>query len=144
MPNKINFYNEEINFTLKNKTKIRQWINSCAAAEQREIGEVTYLFGNDDYVLSANRQYLNHDYLTDILTFDYSEGGVLQGDIIISIDRVKDNAKQFGVSMENELLRVIIHGILHLCGYKDKTKKEAAVMRSKEESCLQKYYNNNL
>ena len=129
---------------LKNKTKIRQWINSCAAAEQREIGEVTYLFGNDDYVLSANRQYLNHDYLTDILTFDYSEGGVLQGDVIISIDRVKDNAKQFGVSMENELLRVIIHGILHLCGYKDKTKKEAAVMRSKEESCLQKYYNNNL
>lgn len=144
MPNKINFYNEEINFTLKNKTKIRQWINSCTAAEQREIGEVTYLFGNDDYVLSANRQYLNHDYLTDILTFDYSEGGVLQGDVIISIDRVKDNAKQFGVSMENELLRVIIHGILHLCGYKDKTKKEAAVMRSKEESCLQKYYNNNL
>ena len=138
----INFYNEQINFTLKNKKKIRQWIVRCAATEGFEVGEVTYLFGNDEYVLSANRQYLQHDYLTDILTFEYNEGGILQGDIIISVNRVKDNARQFGTTMENEMLRVIIHGILHLCGYKDKTKKEAAVMRAKEEACLREYYNN--
>ena len=142
MASNINFYNERIHFTLKNKTKIRQWIIRCAAAEMRETGEITYLFGDDEYVLSANRQYLNHDYLTDILTFDYSEGNIIQGDIIISIDRVKDNAKQFGTSRENELLRVIIHGILHLCGYKDKTKKESALMRSKEEACILDFYNN--
>jgi rRNA maturation RNase YbeY len=140
----ISFYNHHIRFTLKNKIKIRKWIMGCATAEQREIGEISYLFSNDDYVLEANQQYLHHDYLTDILTFDYCEGNILQGDIIISIDRIKDNAKRFGVSMENELLRVIIHGILHLCGYKDKTKKEAAIMHSKEDEYLQQYYNNNL
>ena len=144
MPKTIHFYNQNISYTLKNKKKIREWINACAAAENKTIGEISYLFGDDSYVLEANRQFLNHDYLTDILTFDYSEHPVLQGDIAISIDRVRENAKLFGVSMEKELLRVIIHGILHLCGYKDKTKSEMAEMRKKEDECLQLFYNNTL
>lgn len=141
MAQNIHFFCQDNRYVLKNKTVIRNWITRCAAKEHKMIGEITYMFGDDNQVLEANRQYLNHDYLTDILTFDYSEDDTLQGDILISIDRVRENAAQFGAKFENELLRVIIHGVLHLCGYKDKTKKESELMRHKEDEAISDYYN---
>ncbi len=144
MAGHINFYSQEIPFTLKNKTFIRKWIEETATDEGKEIGEINYLFCDDNYILDVNRQFLQHDYLTDIITFDDCEHPVLSGDIVISIERVRDNAKEFKVPVQTELLRVLIHGILHLCGYKDKSKKEETVMRGKEDFYIQKYYNNHL
>lgn len=140
MSSPINFYNQNIPYTLKNKNRVRTWITRCAANERKKIGEITYMFGDDNYILETNRKYLNHDYLTDIITFDYSSDDMLCGDIAISIERVRENAKKYGVSIEKELLRVLIHGILHLCGYKDKSPKEEAAMRGKEDECIRKYY----
>ncbi len=140
----INFFSHRTPFVLKKKRLIRQWIEETAENEGRFIGDISYMFGNDEYVLKVNRQFLQHDFLTDIITFDYCEGVQLNGDIVISIDRVRENARLFHVRTEEELHRVIIHGILHLCGYKDKSRKEAARMRYKEDYYLQLFPSNNL
>jgi len=134
----INFHLEDIDFKLQQKLKLKNWLKSVLEAEGFVLGDVNYVFCSDDYLLKINIEYLDHDYLTDIITFDNSEDeDVIEGDIFISIDRVVDNAKTFEVSTEHELRRVLVHGILHLCGYLDKTDEEEKLMREKENYYLQ-------
>lgn len=121
---------------LHSRTKLKEWINKTAEQREKKIGNISYIFCSDDELLQINNQYLKHDYYTDVITFDYSEGAVLNGDIFISVDRVRDNAKQVGVTFEEELYRVMIHGVLHLSGVNDKTKQQAKQMRKAEEDSL--------
>jgi rRNA maturation RNase YbeY len=132
----INF-NYEIDFELDSEEQIAKWITDTISSEEYKIEEINYVFCDDAYLHKLNVQFLNHDTLTDIISFDYSIGKILQGDIFISVERVKDNAKDFEATFEEELHRVIIHGILHYCGYKDKTEEDAKVMREKENHYLQ-------
>jgi probable rRNA maturation factor len=115
------------------------WLVDAAKSEGKTIGEITLIFCSDEHLLEMNRQYLDHDYYTDIITFDYSGEDKISGDLFISIDRVYDNAAQNAVSRDNELKRVCVHGVLHLCGYGDKSVDEARIMRSKEDYYLDKY-----
>lgn len=134
----ILFHSEGIPFVLKQKGEIRKWIKATIANENQRCGDLSFIFCSDDYLLDMNIQYLNHDTLTDIITFDNSEEeGLIEGDIFISIDRIKDNASSFKTSERDELHRVIIHGILHLLGYKDKGKEHKANMTAKENQYLQ-------
>lgn len=126
---------EQINY----KRKVSTWIKQSVAEENKSIGDITIVLCSDDYILETNRQYLQHDYFTDIITFDYSENENLSGDLLISIHTVKNNATTYRVSFHDELRRVIIHGVLHLCGYKDKSKRDAKLMREKENYYLAKY-----
>lgn len=135
----ISFQNQDVTFTLKEKSRIREWIKSIIAAEKKKTGRLDFVFASDEAVLRANMEFLNHNTYTDIITFDDCEGATINGDIIISIDRVKDNSEKFGTEMTMELKRVMIHGVLHLCGYKDKSKADAALMRRKEDWALKKY-----
>lgn len=121
---------------LHSRTKLKEWINKTAEQREKKIGNISYIFCSDDELLQINNQYLKHDYYTDVITFDYSEGAVLNGDIFISVDRVRDNAKQVGVTVEEELYRVMIHGVLHLSGVNDKTEQQAKQMRKAEEDSL--------
>lgn len=132
----INFLSENITFELLEEEKVRNWIKTIITKEKCKVGNLTYLFSNDDYVHEVNLKFLNHDTFTDIITFDYVESNVIAGDILISVDRVRDNAQQFNTSFEHELHRVIIHGVLHLLGQGDKSESEAKEMRNKEESAL--------
>ena len=132
----IHFSIEKEDFKWKDKMKIKAWITSVVKQEGKRIGDIAYMFCDDEQVLEANISYLEHDTYTDIITFDYVEGDVVSGDILISVDRVKENANLFQCSFEQELHRVIIHGILHLLGVGDKTEEEAAVMRKREEMAL--------
>ena len=135
--NTILFFSEGSNFIIKNKKKLRNWIYASIDLENKGIGSINFIFCSDDYLHSLNVQYLKHDTLTDVITFDYTEDSpLLSGDIFISIDRVKENAKQFGTPFVDELHRVMIHGLLHLAGYSDKTDQETALMRSKEDYYL--------
>ena len=131
----IDFYSET-NFELKNSNEISQWISQIIQQEDCEEGEISYIFCNDEYLLKLNKEFLNHDTLTDIISFDNSLGKQINGDIYISVERVKENSKTYATKFENELHRVIIHGILHYCGYKDKTDEDAKTMRIKEEEAL--------
>ncbi|WP_289043770.1 rRNA maturation RNase YbeY [uncultured Olleya sp.] len=131
----INF-NYETDFKLLEDAKISNWISSIIIKEKCKEDEINYVFCDDDYLHKLNVQFLDHDTLTDVISFDYSVGKKLQGDIFISIERVKDNAKDFNVEFESELHRVIIHGVLHYCGYKDKTEADASEMRLKENEAL--------
>ncbi|HPW97143.1 MAG TPA: rRNA maturation RNase YbeY [Flavobacterium sp.] len=133
-------YNYEIDFQLDNEENYSFWIENVINSENKILGEVNYIFCDDDYLLEINKQYLNHDYFTDIISFDYTEGNLISGDIFISIDRVKENANDFKVSFEDELKRVIIHGILHYCGYKDKSLADEKMMRSKEEEKIKMFH----
>lgn len=130
-------FHSENDFQLKQKLLHKNWLKSLAATENFKIGDINYIFCDDEYLLNINLQYLQHDTLTDIITFDYVEGKLLSGDIYISTDRVKENASIFGVSFENEMLRVLAHGVLHLMGYKDKTDSDAQQMRKMEEFAIQ-------
>lgn len=133
----ILFHTEDLNFSISgSKRDIADWIRSSARNEGYEPGDLNVIFCSDDYLLGINRQYLEHDYLTDIITFDYTEDGKLSGDLFISVDRVRDNAEALNVVFHVELLRVIIHGIMHLAGYKDATEEERKVMRGKENQYL--------
>ena len=114
-------------------------LESLIGSENFESGEITIVFCTDDYLLEINKTYLNHDFYTDIITFDYSENDLVSGDLFISVDRVNDNAGSFSVSFDNELKRVIYHGVLHLCGYKDKTEKDAKEMREKENFYMNQF-----
>lgn len=130
----------ESDFVLENKPKFSDWVSGILDSEGFELGQIDYIFCTDEYLLKLNNEYLNHDTLTDIITFDYTDGLVVSGDIFISIDRVKDNAGQFGVSLNNEVLRVMSHGVLHLMGYGDKTEEEAVLMRSKEDEKMRMFH----
>lgn len=114
-------------------------INELIKSENYELGEITVVFCNDEYLLEMNRTYLNHDYYTDIITFDYSEDIIISGDLFVSIDRIIENSSSFDVSFNHELSRVIYHGVLHLCGYKDKSEEEIKAMRGKENYYLEKF-----
>ncbi|MBA6156740.1 rRNA maturation RNase YbeY [Tenacibaculum sp. S7007] len=129
-------FNYEIDFQLESEDKTANWIQNCIEKEGFELGEINYIFCDDDYLHNINVEFLQHDTLTDIISFDYTLGKLVGGDIFISVDRVKENAKEFNTSFENELHRVIIHGILHYMKYKDKTEEEKQVMREKENTCL--------
>lgn len=113
------------------------WLSKVTALEQKEMGDITLIFCSDEYLLNVNREYLDHDYYTDIITFDYTEDNIVSGDLFISLDRVADNAQIHTVDFINELNRVVVHGVLHLCGYKDKSEEDEKLMRSKENQMLQ-------
>lgn len=132
----IYFSTENIAFDLKNKLKVKKWISDIIKAQNKKVGDISYLFCDDAYLIEVNHTYLDHDTYTDIITFDYVEGDLISGDIMISVERVKENAQLFNTSFDQELHRVIIHGILHLLGQGDKTDKQAAQMRKKEEAAL--------
>ena len=134
---RIQFFEEDIAYKLKNKTAVRHWITETIEAEGFNLKELTYIFCSDDYLLQINQQYLNHDTFTDIVTFDNSDiDKVIVGDIFISIDRIRENALKFNTTATNELHRVIIHGALHLLGYKDKTPVTKQKMTQKEDFYL--------
>ncbi|GJQ03753.1 rRNA maturation RNase YbeY [Capnocytophaga canimorsus] len=127
-------FNYETEFELpEQETVFQAWIEKIIASEEKELGELNYIFCDDNYLHQINVQYLDHDTLTDIITFDYTQEQIISGDIFISVERVADNAKDFNVDFQTELLRVMAHGVLHLCGYKDKSDAESNQMRSKEE-----------
>jgi probable rRNA maturation factor len=130
------FNNQGTDFRLKKKTEIKDWIKKIASKEKRSCGNINYIFCSDEELLKINIQYLNHKTLTDIITFDYTEGDTISGDIFISVERVDENSGKYSVAFENELHRVMIHGILHLCGYKDKTASDEKQMRRKEDEAL--------
>ena len=132
----ISFQNQSISFKLKNKTKLKLWIKTIVDKEKYALGAINYIFCSDDELLEINIKHLNHNTFTDIITFDYTENKKISSDIFISIDRVIENSKKFDTTFENELHRVMIHGVLHLCGYKDKTKPDAELMRKKENAAL--------
>ena len=125
-------FNYETDFKLDDESVISKWISSVISAESFKKDEINYIFCDDDYLHKLNVEFLKHDTYTDIISFDYSIGKIIQGDIYISIERVQDNAKDFIVPFQKELHRVIIHGILHYCGYKDKTAEDIKLMRNKE------------
>ena len=129
-------FNYETEFELITKTKIAGWVSKLIVNEAFKEGDINYIFCDDDYLLDINVKHLKHNELTDIISFDYSLGKILSGDIFISIDRVRENALKFQVNFDDELQRVIIHGILHFCGYKDKTKEDKGLMRKKEDYYL--------
>ena len=129
-------FNYETEFQLSKEEERRRWVSDTIKNEERLEGEINYIFCDDEYLLSLNQQYLDHDTLTDIISFDYSVGNKLHGDIYISIQRVLENASDFGVNKDDEIDRVMIHGVLHYCGYKDKTKEDQLLMRSKEDFYL--------
>ncbi|MDO9261456.1 MAG: rRNA maturation RNase YbeY [Flavobacteriaceae bacterium] len=135
-------FNFETDFVLEDENKHQVWIKDIIIDFGFELGDVAYIFCDDDYLLQINLQYLNHDDLTDIISFDYSENKTISGDIFISIERVKDNAHQFNVDFHQELLRVMSHGILHFMGFKDKNTEDRNEMQKNEEICIQKYINN--
>ena len=132
----IRFFSEEIEFKILNPKKVKAWLIQSANRERKEITEISFIFCSDLYLLKLNQEYLNHDTLTDIISFDYSQGNKLSGEIYISIDRVMENSQKFASSFVDELHRVMIHGVLHLCGYKDKTQSDKTLMRKKEDAYL--------
>ena len=137
----IKFFYEN-NFSLAEEAVYTKWIADAISNEGFSFSEINYIFCNDAYLLDINKQFLNHDTYTDIISFDYSVGKILQGDIYISTERVAENAKIFNVSFKDELLRVLIHGVLHYCGYKDKTESDKTLMRSKEDLYISKFLSN--
>jgi len=129
-------FNYETNFNIADEKKTSEWILSCIENEDFELGEINYIFCDDDYLHKINVEFLEHDTLTDIISFDYTMGKLIAGDIFISTQRVQENASEFKVSFEEELHRVIIHGVLHYMGFKDKTDEQKQLMRDKENNCL--------
>lgn len=135
----INF-NYETDFNLENEEAFAAWLGTVITSENKKEGEINYIFCDDEYLHKINLEYLQHDTLTDIISFDYSMGNELHGDIFVSIERVKDNAADYNVSFEEELKRVLVHGILHYCGYKDKGEAEESLMRSKENEKIAMFH----
>ena len=135
----INFYSEN-DFILNDEDVYKNWINRVISSEGKRLGEISYIFCDDDYLLDINQRFLDHDTYTDIISFDDSMGNLLNGDIYISTERVHENALEFNEDFETELKRVIIHGILHYCGYKDKSEEDAALMREKESEKIKLFH----
>ena len=132
----IVYNNDEIKMPIFPKRKISKWIKSTSSKYNKRVGDISYIFCSDEKILEINKQFLNHDYYTDIITFDYSEDNIISGDIFISVDTVKSNSEKFGTTYINELYRVIIHGILHLCGIDDKKQGQRIVMEENENCAL--------
>ena len=130
------FSAQSVDFELPEPQKVKKWLSEVICRRGKSVGNINYLFCDDEYLLGVNRQYLDHDTYTDIITFDYVVGGLISGDILISIDRVGENATKFGVPFEHELHRVVVHGVLHLLGQGDKSDDEAREMRRQEEEAL--------
>ena len=133
-------FNYETDFELGNEEAFENWISRVISSEEKKEGEINFIFCDDEYLHKLNVEYLEHDTLTDVISFDYSVGNELHGDVYISTERVADNAMDFNVTFEEEIKRVIIHGILHYCGYKDKSQDEEALMRSKEEEKINMFH----
>ena len=133
------FQNLEIRFVLKQKLQLKQWLEQVVIAEKKRVGSINFMFASDAFVLDQNKRYLKHNTYTDIITFHNNEGNCLNGDILISIERVKENALTLDLPFEEELRRVMAHGVLHLCGYKDKSPEESKKMRSKENKALKSF-----
>ena len=133
----ISYHTQDTGFTFKEKRFTSKWLKAVAENESKRVGDIAVIFCSDAYLLDINKQYLNHDYYTDIITFDYCEADVLSGDLFISVDCVRENAIFYGVEFAEELNRVIVHGVLHLIGYDDHTDDDIAMMRSKENFYLQ-------
>lgn len=134
----IRYFTQDIDFVLKAKSGHREWLKAVALEENRRLGEISVIFCSDTYLLDINRKYLGHDYYTDIITFDYSEGDKISGDLFISVDTVRSNSEYYSTGFEDELDRVIVHGLLHLIAYDDHTDEQSAVMRAKENYYLEK------
>lgn len=132
----IRYFQEDIRFELKQKMQNNRWLKMVAGSEMRRIGVVNIIFCSDNYILDVNMRYLQHDYFTDIITFDYCEKDILSGDLFISIDSVRENALHYGTAFADELDRVMVHGVLHLIGYDDHSEEDIAVMRQKEDYYL--------
>ena len=133
----IRYFQEDIRFELKQKMQNNRWLKMVAGSEMKKLGAVNIIFCSDNYILDVNMKYLQHDYFTDIITFDYCEKDILSGDLFISIDSVRENAQFYGTEFVDELNRVMVHGLLHLIGYDDHTEADIAVMRQKENYYLQ-------
>ena len=142
MSKDICFYNEDVAYRLLCKEKIRLWFFDILKEEKKDNGVISFIFCSDEYLLGINRQYLDADYFTDVITFDFTGNDYISGDVFISVDRVKENAKLYKQKYYHEMLRVMLHGVLHLCGYKDKTDKQERQMRKKEDYYLQKFNSN--
>lgn len=138
----ITFDSDNIEFPNIKKRETSAWIKKIANSYNKKIGDVGYLFCNDEKILEINRQYLDHDFYTDIISFDYSEGDIISGDIFISLDTVRSNSQKYNTDYQEELYRVIIHGVLHLCGLDDKLEEDAIRMRESENSALKQLYSN--
>ena len=132
----VSFFLEQTDFKFKFKTLTRSWLKLVAESEIRRLGDINIIFCSDNYILDVNKQYLDHDYFTDIITFDYCEGERLSGDLFISVDSVRENAIEYGTEFNDELNRVIVHGLLHLIGYDDHCEEDIAEMRKKENYYL--------
>ena len=133
-------FNYENEFELQNEDQIATWISAVILSENKKEGDINYIFCDDEYLLNLNEQYLDHDTLTDIISFDYSVGNELHGDVFISVERVRENAQDFNVTFEDELKRVLVHGVLHYCGYKDKSEQDEQLMRSKEDEKIKMFH----
>lgn len=133
-------YDYELDFELNSENTYSVWLEKVVVGEGSSIGQLNYIFCNDEYLLELNRKYLKHNTLTDILTFDYATGKEIVGDIFISVERVRENSQDFEVSFEDELLRVMAHGVLHMLGYKDKTDSDRVKMRSKEDEKIKMFH----
>lgn len=142
----ILFFFEEISFSFTKRNLTREWLHKIAKREKKKITTLNYIFCTDDFLLTINQQHLDHDTYTDIITFGYSPSGSkeITGDIFISIDRVKENAQTYKTTFQNELRRVMAHGLLHLCGYKDKSTADKTLMKKKEDSSLSLYHKMNV
>jgi rRNA maturation RNase YbeY len=135
----INF-NYETEFTLENEEAISNWISKVIQSENKKEGEISYIFCDDAYLLQINQEHLKHDFYTDIISFDYTIGNELSGDIFVSVERVNENATDFNVSFDEELKRVLVHGVLHYCGYKDKSDEDEVLMRNKEDEKIAMFH----
>ena len=133
-------FNYETDFELSDETAISDWLSQVIVSESKKEGDINYIFCDDEYLHKINVEYLDHDTLTDIISFDYSVGNELHGDIFVSVERVADNAKDFEVSFDEELKRVLVHGILHYAGYKDKSEEDELKMRQKEEEKIAMFH----
>jgi probable rRNA maturation factor len=135
----INF-NYESEFTLANEEAVATWLSAVIVSENKTEGEINYIFCDDEYLHKMNVEFLDHDTLTDVISFDYTMGNEISGDVFVSVERVLDNSKDFKTSFDEELKRVLVHGVLHYCGYKDKTEADEALMRNKEEEKLAMFH----
>ena len=133
-------FNYETEFELHNEADFSRWLSEVILSENKKEGGINYIFCDDDYLLEINQQYLDHDTLTDIISFDYSVGNEINGDIFVSVERVKENASDYKVIFDEEIQRVLVHGILHYCGYKDKTEADELAMRAKEDEKMKMFH----
>jgi len=137
----IKFFNEDTKFPLKERRRLKKWVDYVIQEEGFQLGDINFIYTSDNYLLRLNKEYLSHNYFTDIVTFNYCEEPLINGDIFISIDTVKNNSKRFDVSFLEELRRVMVHGVLHLIGYDDQKDEEKSTMREKENYYLERLKN---